>query len=35
MVAASLGLLLWADRRLDAFYSQFWHGVRARLRDAL
>ena len=29
------GLLLWADRRLDAFYSQFWHGVRRKLREAL
>ena len=35
LVAASLGLLLWADRRLDAFYSQFWHGVRRKLREAL
>ncbi len=35
LVAASLGLLLWADRRLDAFYSQFWHGLRRKLREAL
>src|SRR4051794_7129724 len=35
MVAASLTLLLWANRRLDAFYSQFWHAIRRKLRDAL
>lgn len=35
MVAASLTLLLWADRKLDAFYSEFWHGVRRKLREAL
>jgi hypothetical protein len=35
MVAASLTLLLWADRRLDAFYSQFWHRIRRKLREAL
>jgi uncharacterized protein (DUF2235 family) len=35
LAAASLGLLLWADHRLDAFYSQFWHSVRMELRQAL
>lgn len=35
MVAASLTLLLWADRQLDAFYSEFWHRVRRKLREAL
>jgi uncharacterized protein (DUF2235 family) len=35
MAASSLALLIWADRRLDAFYSQFWHGVRHLLRKAL
>jgi hypothetical protein len=35
LAAMSLGLLLWADRRLDSIYSQFWHGLRRRLREAL
>jgi uncharacterized protein (DUF2235 family) len=35
MAAASLTLLIWTERRLDAFYSEFWHDVRRRLREAL
>jgi uncharacterized protein (DUF2235 family) len=34
LAALSLILLLWADHRLDKFYSSFWHNVRPRLRQA-
>jgi uncharacterized protein (DUF2235 family) len=34
-MVVSLALLLWAERRLDSFYSAFWHTVRRDLRDAL
>jgi hypothetical protein len=31
----ALALLLWAESRLDRFYSAFWHKVRPRLKSAL
>lgn len=35
VAAIALTMLLWAESRLDAFYSAFWHTVRAKLKTAL
>jgi uncharacterized protein (DUF2235 family) len=33
--AAGMGLVIWAERRLDTFYSAFWHRIRDTLRAAM